>query len=82
MPPEHRIANFILYLNDDFEGGKLEMSFKNDMDLNDLPSDIQTDLLITPKKNTLVIMPSDVWHRVNPVIKGKRKTINGHIGFK
>jgi Rps23 Pro-64 3,4-dihydroxylase Tpa1-like proline 4-hydroxylase len=79
----HRIANFIYYLNDNFEGGELELSFRTDIDnrnINCIPNP-SPDLLIVPKKNTLVIMPSDMWHRVKPVIKGKRKTINGHIGF-
>jgi len=39
-------------------------------------------LTITPKKNTLVVIPSDMLHRVKPITKGKRRTINGHIGFK
>ena len=70
--PTYRIANFIYYLNDDFEGGELELSYKGDTEV---------DVIITPKKNTLVIIPSDMWHRVRPVIDGHRKTINGHFGF-
>lgn len=82
--PYNRIANFILYLNDDFEGGELELSFKTDVDILSLtvPPNPPVDLVITPKKNMMVVMPSDMWHRVRPITKGKRRTINGHIGFK
>ena len=82
-PKAHRLANFIYYLNDDFEGGKLELSFRTDIDsaLTDHVCDLSVDLVVTPKKNTLIIMPSDMWHRVKPVTKGKRRTVNGHIGF-
>ena len=83
-PTSHRIANYIYYLNDDFEGGELELSFINDIDYGDIThvSEPLADLVIIPKKNTLVIIPSNMWHMVKPVTKGERKTINGHIGFR
>ena len=82
-----RIANYIYYLNDDFEGGELELSYKRDVEYEGefytAPPfvELSADKVIIPKKNTLVIMPSDMWHRVKPITKGKRRTINGHIGF-
>jgi Rps23 Pro-64 3,4-dihydroxylase Tpa1-like proline 4-hydroxylase len=86
LAPHNRVANFIYYLNDDFEGGELELSYSRDIDITVGDSSIihnpPISKIIKPKKNTLVIMPSDMWHRVKPIIKGKRRTINGHIGFK
>ena len=82
-----RVANYIYYINDDFEGGELELSYKRDVEYegefyNTPPFvELSADKVIIPKKNTLIIMPSDMWHRVKPIIKGKRRTINGHIGF-
>lgn len=83
IAPNNRIANFILYLNDNFEGGELELSYRTDLDSNlKCLHNPSVDSVIIPKKNTLVIIPSDMWHRVKPITKGKRKTINGHIGFR
>jgi|TARA_R110000851_G_scaffold176612_1_gene323309 Rps23 Pro-64 3,4-dihydroxylase Tpa1-like proline 4-hydroxylase len=75
-----RMANYIYYLNDDFEGGELNISFNKNKYVN--TETLTGDLVITPKKNTLVIMPADAWHMVSPIIKGERRTINGHIGFR
>jgi len=84
VPVKNRICNWIYYLNDDFDGGELNLCYDKNIEINK-ESDfnkLKIDMKITPKENTLVIMPSDMWHKVNPVTKGKRKTINGHIGFK
>jgi Rps23 Pro-64 3,4-dihydroxylase Tpa1-like proline 4-hydroxylase len=84
VPVKNRICNWIYYLNDDFDGGELNLCYDKNTEINN-ESDfnkVKIDMKITPKENTLVIMPSDMWHKVNPVTKGKRKTINGHIGFK
>jgi|APSaa5957512535_1039671.scaffolds.fasta_scaffold10315_2 hypothetical protein len=85
--PHNRIANYIYYINDDFVGGELELSFQRDIimvvdDNQDNYDEPLVSLTITPKKNTLVVIPSDMLHRVKPITKGKRRTINGHIGFK
>ena len=82
--PKTRVANYIFYMNDDFEGGELELSFKTDIDIydNKLPFNPPVHMVITPKKNTLVIIPSDMWHRVKPITKGERRTVNGHVGFR
>lgn len=81
---KNRICNWIYYLNDDFDGGELNLCYDKNIEINNENdfNELKIDMKITPKENTLVIMPSDMWHRVNPVTKGKRKTINGHIGFK
>tara|TARA_R110000744_G_scaffold262942_1_gene377444 strand:+ start:471 stop:1085 length:615 start_codon:yes stop_codon:yes gene_type:complete len=82
--PHNRVANFIYYLNDNFEGGELELSYSRDIDITGDSKQHTPPLsnMIIPKKNTLIIMPSDMWHRVKPITNGKRRTINGHIGFK
>jgi len=83
-----RISNYIYYINDDFEGGELELSYKKDVEYegefyNAPPFvELSADKVIIPKKNTLIIIPSDMWHRVKPITRGKRRTINGHIGFR
>tara|TARA_R110002051_G_scaffold73626_2_gene133848 strand:+ start:83 stop:736 length:654 start_codon:yes stop_codon:yes gene_type:complete len=88
-----RVANYIYYLNDDFDGGELHISYKKDsvngvdkiltekINYADMTAGLTSDIIIVPKKNTLIIMPSDAWHTVTPITKGKRRTINGHIGF-
>ena len=82
--PHNRVANFIYYLNDNFQGGELELSYSRDIDITGDSKQLTPPLsnIIIPKKNTLVIMPSDMWHRVKPITNGKRRTLNGHIGFK
>jgi Rps23 Pro-64 3,4-dihydroxylase Tpa1-like proline 4-hydroxylase len=79
-----RIANYIYYTNDDFDGGELHISYKKDVDITkkNCTDELVADLIIVPKKNTLIIMPSDAWHTVTPVTKGERRTVNGHIGFR
>lgn len=81
---KNRVCNWIYYLNDDFDGGELNLCYDKNIEIHSESdfNNIKIDMTIIPKANTLVIMPSDMWHRVNPVTKGKRKTINGHIGFK
>ena len=58
-----RRLSYVLFVNDDFSGGSLHF-----------PNHKTT---ITPKKNTLIIFPSD-WtylHQVKPVLRGTRKTV-------
>ena len=66
--PENKFLNgktrkisFVLWLNDDFEGGEFEFH----------PSHIK-DNVIKPKRGTIVCFPSWVMHRVKPVTKGTR----------
>ena len=55
--------DFVGYLNDDFEGGKLEFKFEK----------------VKPIKNTLVHFPGKLPHRVGKLVSGKRYSIVGHI---
>jgi hypothetical protein len=59
----------IIFLNDDYEGGELVTA-------ND-PSDAMKHTRKThfPKKGAVVSFLNMVWHKVNPVIKGKRHTL-------
>jgi len=59
----------IIFLNDDYEGGELVTA-------ND-PSDAMKHTKIThsPKKGSIVSFSNKLYHKVNPVIKGKRYTL-------
>jgi len=56
-----RKISFVLWLNDDFEGGEFEFH-KTHTKKN----------VIKPKQGTIVLFPSWVMHRVKPVKKGTR----------
>lgn len=53
--------SFVLFLNDDFEGG--ELVFDN--------------ITIKPIKNTIVYFTGELGHHVKPVLKGDRYTLVG-----
>ena len=55
--------DFVGYLNDNFEGGKLEFKFEK----------------VKPIKNMLVHFPGKLPHRVGKLVSGKRYSIVGHI---
>jgi|TARA_R100000455_G_C6206226_1_gene75289 Rps23 Pro-64 3,4-dihydroxylase Tpa1-like proline 4-hydroxylase len=63
----HRVLSFIMFVNDDFEGG--ELSFGH--------SDYKEYLTIKPKKNRVVFFPSNFAfpHKVAPIKKGIRYTV-------
>ena len=56
-----RKISFVLWLNDDFEGGEFEFH----------KSHIKNNV-IKPKQGTILLFPSWVMHRVKPVKKGTR----------
>jgi PKHD-type hydroxylase len=58
----HRKISFSILLNDDFEGGELEL-----MGANFEP--------IKMKRNEAVMFPSNTFHRIHPVTKGIRKSL-------
>ena len=59
----------IIFLNDDYEGGELITASD--------PSDAMkhTRLVHSPKKGSNVSFLNTLYHKVNPVIKGKRYTL-------
>jgi len=75
-----RLFNYIYYVTEPQEGGELQISNTNAIEKDEFKTKefniIQT---IEPKKNRLVIMPSWIIHRVKPINKGNRITLNGHI---
>lgn len=58
------VISFVLYLNDDFDGG--ELMFKN-----------QDDVHIRPKKGSCILFPSgwSYMHKSTPITKGNKKII-------
>ena len=66
-PQLHRRISCIYFVNDDYEGGDLEFGFLH----------TEKKLIIKPKKNSMVIWPSN-WmypHSVRPVTKGERYSV-------
>jgi hypothetical protein len=61
---DNSFASYVIYLNDDFEGGDFE--YRNE--LNEC-------INVTPKKWTSVIMSKNVEHRVLPVTNGVRYSL-------
>jgi len=75
-----RILNYVLYLNDNFKGGELQLS--DELISNTPPRDVKYNIstIIKQQRNMLVIMPAWTIHRVLPVTSGEpRLTLNGHI---
>tara|TARA_R110000787_G_scaffold124282_3_gene235329 strand:+ start:1346 stop:1831 length:486 start_codon:yes stop_codon:yes gene_type:complete len=59
----------VIFLNDNFEGGELITA----SDYSEAMS--STRVVHKPKKGSVVSFKEIVWHKVNPVIKGKRYTL-------
>ena len=59
----------IIFLNDDFEGGELITAS------DPAESMAGTRKINKPQKGSVISFKDVVWHKVNPVIKGKRYTL-------
>jgi hypothetical protein len=59
----------IIFLNDDFEGGELITAS------DPAESMVETRKINKPQKGSVISFKDVVWHKVNPVIKGKRYTL-------
>ena len=70
-----RKLSFSLVLNDDYDGGVLEIAVPNSPDA-DNPYNI---FQVPRKRGTLIIFPSHLLHRVTPVTHGIRKSIVGWL---
>ena len=68
-----RKLSFTLCLNEDYEGGELKFSTPHP-DSNKNLVDI-----LKPKTGTMITFPSHIWHKVEPVTKGIRKSLVGWI---
>ena len=58
----HRKISLSILLNDDFDGGELELL-------------IPGGEFLKPKRNEAIMFPSNTFHRVHPVTKGVRKSL-------
>lgn len=68
-----RKLSFTLCLSDDYKGGRFELCKPNPKPEKHLYKEF--DL----KKGSMIIFPSFVWHKVNPVLEGVRKTLVGWV---
>ena len=68
-----RKLSFTLCLSDDYEGGDFELCKPNPKPEKHLFKNFEL------KKGTMIIFPSFVWHKVNPVLSGIRKTLVGWV---
>jgi hypothetical protein len=86
----NRILNYILYIsnNASFSGGNLEICTEPiPLETDGKPTvEPKADIVIEPRKGTLVIFPSYILHKVSGVFDCKsenyldgRMTINGHV---
>lgn len=64
-------VSFVIFLNDDFEGGELE--FK---------SEETSNFQVKPKKNTAVVIKDKMKHKVNRVLSGNRYTLVCFLSLK
>ena len=59
----------------EYEGGELQFDFRDyDPPLRDESEHVKTVKEILPK-GSIIVFPSYVWHRVQPVTKGKRYSL-------
>ena len=68
-----RKLSFTLCLNDDYEGGDFRIS---------QPHPNQDKVIVEsfkPKKGTMIVFPSHIWHKVGEVTKGTRKSLVGWV---
>ena len=73
-----RKLSFSVLLNDDYEGGDLELAYHTGHGIVSDEPDVKIHK--APKKRgQMVIFPSETIHRVTPVTKGIRKSIVGWV---
>lgn len=70
-----RKLSFTLCLTDDYTGGEFEIAHLNPKP--DKHKFFKFDK--TFKKGTMIVFPSFVWHKVNPVLSGTRKVLVGWV---
>jgi|SRR6056300_543180 len=68
-----RKLSFTLCLSDDYTGGDFELCKPNPK------PEKHTYKKFELKKGSMIIFPSFVWHKVNPVLSGVRKTLVGWV---
>ena len=68
-----RKLSFTICLSDDYTGGDFEICKPNPNPEKHLYKKFEL------KKGTMILFPSFVWHKVNPVLSGVRKTLVGWV---
>jgi len=68
-----RKLSFTLCLTDDYTGGEFELCKPNPSRKKHLYKKFEL------KKGDMILFPSFVWHKVNPVLSGVRKTLVGWV---
>jgi|SRR5210317_564123 PKHD-type hydroxylase len=69
-----RKLSFTLLLNDEYEGGEFEICIPNPKQKQNKYIKLNNNQI-----GTMIIFPSFVWHKVNPIIRGIRKSLVGWI---
>ena len=71
---KQRKLSMVVLLNDgsEFKGGNLQFDFRN---TNNIKDNKPYTFLNHRKKGTLVVFPSFIWHRVQPVTDGERYSL-------
>ena len=83
-----RKLSFTVFLNEDYDGGDFEIvKLSAEKELPKLNvENVSATLLVNeggmitgpqPSAGTMIVFPSYLWHRVEPVIKGPRKSLVG-----
>jgi PKHD-type hydroxylase len=83
-----RKLSFTVFLNEDYDGGDFQIvELSADKELPKLNvENVSATLLVNkggiitgpqPATGTMIVFPSYLWHRVEPVIKGPRKSLVG-----
>ena len=68
-----RKLSFTLCLSDDYTGGNFELCKPNPKPEKHLYEKFEL------KKGAMIIFPSFIWHKVNPILSGVRKTLVGWV---
>ena len=68
-----RKLSFTLCLSDDYTGGNFELCKPNPKPKKHLYEKFEL------KKGAMIIFPSFIWHKVNPILSGVRKTLVGWV---
>jgi len=67
---------------EEYDGGNLEFSFRNDRDYDANPEKAISSCTQIRPQGSIVVFPSFVWHRVTPVTRGTRYSlVMWNLGF-
>jgi len=69
-----RKISFTMCLNEDYEGGDFSICSPHP-----IGNKTKIETFSKPKKGTMIVFPSHVWHKVDKVTSGVRKTLVGWV---